>query len=180
MTLPNKSIRGLVVLSYNDLTDRLHYDPKTGIFTWKINKLKLKKGKEAGFFAPSKGYKYIRLYNKEYPSHRLAWFYMTKIWPEKSIGFKNKDSQDLRFLNLMHCDHYDLQSNRRTSQYLTGTSFRKEKKSKPWNARIYKNGKAICLGYFATEREAHRIYLKAKKEIKFELSTVNKKVPSKR
>lgn len=166
------------MLSYYDLTRQLHYDPKTGIFTWKITKQKTKKGSEAGFYAPSRAYRYIRIDGKDYTCHRLAWFYMTKNWPTKNISFRNKNPLDLRFLNLIHCDRYELQANRRTSQHLTGAHFRKDKKIKPWHSRIYHQGKCFFLGCFATEKEAHRAHQKAKKEIQSGAINFIKKVQS--
>jgi len=178
MTLQNKSIRGRRVLSYYDLTRQIHYDPKTGIFTWKINKHKIRKGSNAVFFAPSRGYCFVRIGKKDYAAHRLAWFYMTKSWPQQFISFRNKDSNDLRFLNLVHCNKYELQAHRKSSQYLLGASFRKENKTKPWNARIYYKSRAISLGYFATEKEAHIAHKKAKKDIESGIINFAEKVPS--
>lgn len=178
MTLQNKSIRGQRVLSYYDLTRQVHYDPKTGIFTWKINKHKIKKGSNAVFFAPSRGYCFVRIEKKDYPAHRLAWFYMTKLWPEKAISFRNKNPQDIKFLNLIPCDKYDLQACRKSSQYLTGVNFRKESNKKPWYARIYILSRSVSLGYYATEKEAHRVYLKAKKDIQSGIINFAEKVPS--
>lgn len=166
------------MLSYYDLTRQLHYDPKTGIFTWKIKKPKVKKGAEAGFFAPSRAYRYIRLDGKNYLCQRLAWFYMTKSWPTKFVSFRNKNPLDLRFLNLIHCDKYEVQANRKSSQNLTGAHFRKEAKLKPWYSRIYYQNQCISLGYFATEQEAHRAHKQAKKDIQSGIINFAEKVPS--
>lgn len=167
------------MLSYYDLTRQLHYDPKTGIFTWKIKKRKTRKGSEAGFYVPSRLYRYIRIDGKDYTCQRIAWFYMTKSWPTKFVGFRNKNPMDLRFLNLIHCDKYDLQSNRSDARHLTGAHFRKEKKTKPWNSRIYYKGKCISLGYFKTEKEAHKAHTRAKKDIQSGIIDFAKEVPSK-
>ena len=47
---------------------------------------------------------------------------------------------------------------------LPGTSYYKGRKKKPWYACIKANGKVSYLGYFRTEKQANRAFLKAAKE----------------
>ena len=43
-----------------------------------------------------------------------------------------------------------------------GYTFRKDKKTKPWQGQIMKDGKQHHLGFFATEEDARQAYLTAK------------------
>ena len=60
------------------LKQRLHYNPDTGIFTWRAPE---KRGHNPeGWIAGShcgKGYLVIGVDKKVYKAHRLAWLYMT-------------------------------------------------------------------------------------------------------
>lgn len=49
---------------------------------------------------------------------------------------------------------------------LVGTYLAKDHfRNKPWEARIYINGKSKRLGYFTNEQEAHEAYMKAAQEL---------------
>lgn len=75
----------------------------------------------------------------------------------------NGNTLDNRKSNLRICTKLENQYNQkkhkgnRHSKY-KGVTFRKELKSKPWEAFIYKDYKSTRLGYFATEKEAAVAY----------------------
>jgi hypothetical protein len=60
-----------LMLTYERLRELLHYDPETGIFTWKVGRQKVKKNSEAGHFNHD-GYKLICIDGRRYRAHRLA------------------------------------------------------------------------------------------------------------
>lgn len=82
MSKVNKSKESLLDLGY--LLTQLDYDAKSGIFTWKVSRRGVKKGKQAGSIKVD-GYRKIRLNKQEYLEHRLAWFYIYKEWPKDII-----------------------------------------------------------------------------------------------
>ena len=90
----------------------------------------------------------------------------------------NGDTLDNKMSNLRICTKLQNQYNqkkhkgKRHSKY-KGVTFRKELKSKPWEAFIYKDYKSKRLGYFATEKEAALAYNEAAKESYGEFAKLN-------
>jgi hypothetical protein len=82
-------------LIHKKLLQILEYDPETGLWLWL-------EGKRTGYFAGSDQGRYnrIQIDGKSYMSGRLAWFYMTGVWPLELIDHKNRDSHDDRWDNL--------------------------------------------------------------------------------
>ena len=79
----------------------LHYDPETGIWTWRnpISRSKMRPGDIAGRIT-SQGRRQIRIASGFYYSSRLAWLYMTGEWPEDQIDHINRIRDDDRWINL--------------------------------------------------------------------------------
>ncbi len=53
------------MISQNELKKLIHYNPETGIFTWIVNGLNRRKGREAGNVCPFHGYVRIGI-NRNY------------------------------------------------------------------------------------------------------------------
>lgn len=71
------------MITQAELKRVLHYEPKTGIFTWLIN---IGSGGKPGKVAGCKmsiGYIQIGIYTKRYRAHRLAFLYMLGYMPEE-------------------------------------------------------------------------------------------------
>lgn len=65
------------MLTQETLKQALHYDPETGIWTWKIRPaLCVQIGDRAGCLDKA-GYRKIQIEKKSYKEHRLAFLYMT-------------------------------------------------------------------------------------------------------
>lgn len=87
------------MITHKEVRENLSYDPDSGLFLW----LKQNGPKVAGEMAGSahkEGYVSIGLRGKGYLAHRLAWFYMTGVWPDKDIDHINGDRSDNRWSNL--------------------------------------------------------------------------------
>lgn len=98
-------------LTFEQLNERVAYDPLTGEFTWKVAPCRrMKAGESAGTFkgAPKKGmskrYKYIRVLHYETPATRVAWLLQTGAWPKGNILYKDGDTTNLRWDNLKEGD----------------------------------------------------------------------------
>lgn len=104
-------------LTQKELKSLIHYNPDTGIFTWKERGIEYFKhckipemtwrqwnpqnaGKEAGSLA--NGYITIILLKEKYLAHRLAWFYMEGYWPEYHIDHIDQNPSNNRWSNLRH------------------------------------------------------------------------------
>lgn len=150
------------------LHELLSYDPLTGVFVWRFTRARgAKAGGEAGNVAED-GYRRVRLMQKYYLAHRLAWFYVTGRWPEFEIDHRNGNGLDNRWENLRDATPTINQQNHRqpgkanTSGFL-GASL--NKRSGLWRAKIRVHGKDVALGYFKTAAAAGAEYLARKREL---------------
>lgn len=167
----------------NDITaeyvrSRLHYDPDTGVFTWKPKPVRFEysridnawNSREVGTVAggPSKhGALAISIDNVHYASHRLAWLYMTGEWPPQGIDHKNGIPSDNRWENLRPAGQSENAQNTairsdNTSGH-TGVSWSNQ--AGKWYAYINVRGKMRGLGYHVDKQDAINAYLKAKAEL---------------
>ena len=159
-------------LDLSRLRSLLAYDPKSGVFTWKVRP---SSNVEAGSKAGSKvgnGYILIRVEKCQVYAHRLAWFYVYGVWPDQQIDHVNgvRDNNSIGNLRLASqsqntCNGVLRSTN--TSGY-RGVSWSKDKRK--WVARIVKDKKQHVLGYFASKEEAYYAYLKAARELHGEFS----------
>ncbi|HHL9704187.1 TPA: HNH endonuclease signature motif containing protein [Escherichia coli] len=143
--------------SDDELKRKLHYDPVTGVFTYKISPNgRIKAGSVAGY----KG-KHGYIHIGRYKAHRLAWFFYYGVWPEKDIDHINGIKHDNRIINLREVDdtHNSMNKKHLTPHTLSGfrgVTYHKTERSKPkWRVRITDNdGKRICIGLFYSLDEA--------------------------
>jgi len=153
----------------------LDYNPETGEFRWKYRDRKYCKsdkgwktwngknaGKIAGHIDKSTSYRDIRIFDKLYKAHRLAWLYVYGEWPNE-IDHINRIRDNNRIENLRDVTRTQNQWNQsnqfgRSSQY-KGVTWHKA--TDKWRAQIKINGKFKHLGLFAIEIEAARAYDRA-------------------
>lgn len=145
----------------------LHYDPDTGIFTWRNDRVKgIKAGDIAGGLN-GKGYVRIWILGKKYMAHRLAWLYITGKWPNEETDHKNRIRNDNRFTNLREATKNQNQHNaskrRDNKTGVKGVSY--QKKENNFKAQIQTNGEGIYLGCYATLKEAATAYRNASIEL---------------
>ena len=96
-----REIEASGVLTHRLLLSLVSYDPLTGLFTHKVGRLK---GQEAGT-VNGRGYVDIKLRQKIYQAHRLAWFYTYGEWPKLEIDHKNRIRTDNKIDNLRDVSH---------------------------------------------------------------------------
>jgi hypothetical protein len=147
------------------LRELLDYDPTTGMFNWKVNRGPVKIGDAAGCEGHH-SYIVIMVLGRLYYAHRLAWFWMTGVWPASEIDHEDGDGGNNRFANLREASHAENHQNRgrenrpkKTSQF-TGVCWSPE--TDKWRSYITLNGRFHGLGYFDREDEARAAYLSAK------------------
>ncbi len=91
----------------------LHYDPDSGIWTWKVRKrTRIRIGDQAGTLNQD-GYTVIKFDGKIYRSGRLAFFYMTGNWPDNEVDHINTDISDDSWGNLREATSTQNKMNRR-------------------------------------------------------------------
>lgn len=163
------SSRG-IPFTLDRLKQLLHYEPETGIFTWRVTrKGPVIAGRVAGSARKDGGRRFIGIDRRRYRASHLAWFYMHGCWPEKLIDHRNTNAADDSFKNLRAADHTlnaenkrQAQSNNRSTGML-GVSWHKE--CRKFAAYISTRGKRTYLGLFETAEAASAAYVAAKREL---------------
>jgi uncharacterized membrane protein YcgQ (UPF0703/DUF1980 family) len=147
------------IITQERLKELLHYNPDTGIFTWKVNKPRVLMGSIAGTICNK--YLTIKIDQVRYYSHRLAWLYMTGSFPDKTIDHINRSEGDNRFSNLRIASYSENSINKEIKKTNTsgykGVSWDKNKNQ--WLVRCMANGKRIFLGYFDDIELAKESYI---------------------
>ena len=143
-------------LTAERLRSILHYDPETGIFTWKVRtSTSVKVGDIAGCLDGG-GYLRIRVQSRLYQAHRLVWLHVYGEWPKDQIDHINRNKTDNRIANLRDVSHKQNGQNRSKPSNNTsgcpGVVWYKQ--NSKWVAKIKHNQKLIHLGYFTDLEEA--------------------------
>ena len=140
-------------ITWEELNKVLEYDPYTGEFMWMESRKKSAlKGTRAGSVNGS-GYEQIHLGTKLYLSHRLAWFYCFKEWPEHNIDHIDRVRSNNILDNLRDVTQSINIHNSISKPSKTG--FRNARKvGNKYQSEIKVNGKSIHLGMFNTGEEA--------------------------
>lgn len=151
-----------LALSRSLLMSLLAYDPATGVFTWKVQRLgRGVVGNPAGNVDPY-GHRCITINQTRYMAHRLAWFYVYAEWPPQEIDHKNGCPDDNRIENLRKAHRWQNRANQKVrADSASGVKGVDQTKSLKWCATIRRHGKAHYLGRFATREAAHAAYMSA-------------------
>lgn len=142
-------------LTQERLKEILHYDLRTGIFTWIVaTARRISIGDAAGCVNTSDHYIYIRIDGKLYAAHRLAFLYVEGAFPPEEVDHINQVRSENHFGNLRHATRRQNSHNRSV-----GANIAVHKQGvKRFQARIKANGKSRSLGYYLTREEAECAY----------------------
>lgn len=153
-------------LTQDYLKSVLLYDPVSGTWTWLYRPLASPQwngnfaGKAAGGLDPDTGYLRIRIGNKLFYGHRLAFLYMTGSLPVNECDHENLDRSDCRWENLRDATHAENNTNKSNRSDNTsgfkGVSF--DKKSRKWVSDFRINGKRYRRSGFITAELAYEAY----------------------
>ena len=149
------------MITQSRLKELLHYNPATGLFTWKKpNSNRVKIGDIAGVVM-KKGYIIIGIDGKRAYAHRLAWIYMYGETPN-IVDHINRDKKDNRRLNLRNTNRSGnaCNSKLRTDNKTGFVGVTYSKITKKWMAQIVLNKEHYTLGYFFNIKDA----IKARKD----------------
>jgi hypothetical protein len=148
-------------LTAERLRELLHYDPKTGVFTWlyipgRPNKMA---GKVAGRLKDN-GYIGICVDGTQQYAHRLAVLYMTGSWPIEEVDHRDRDRANNAWSNLREASRVENATNTKFRAHNTsgarGVSWHSQRRK--WRAGITIDGRNFHLGLFDTVAEASAAY----------------------
>lgn len=144
------------------LPEIFEYDAETGAFKWKKHKFRNLVGKLAGCL-DERGYWVLRIKNKKYYGHAVAWAIYYGRWPAFLLDHKNQNKADNSILNLRRSTKSNNGANR--SMQVNNTSgykgvYRISQQSN-WFSQIKVRNKLIYLGVFCCKEAAHAAYASA-------------------
>lgn len=145
------------------LRELLNYDPRTGVFTWRIGRGKCLKGSVAG--SKNRGYVTIMLDGVNYLAHRLAWLYVYGAWPLGELDHRFGVHSDNRIAELRPATSTQNKQNQHRAKSNNRCGFLGVSwvtRTQKWRATIKVATKQTHLGTFSTPEKAHLAYLKAK------------------
>lgn len=128
------------------LNELLHYEPDSGVFTWlqlPVATARCIVGEAAGTM--SHGYCRISIDGRPYQAHRLAFLWMTGLFPQLDVDHINRDRSDNRWSNLREASKPQNQANSGLNPYNTsghkGVCWHRQ--SARWQAFWREGGKEI-------------------------------------
>lgn len=144
----------------------LHYEPKTGVLTWRVSAGRAIRAGDVAGYLNSDGYRRVTIYGRTYRAHRLAWFIHHGEWPNKiDHKYGDRDGNDIDSMRSVTVQTNN--ENRRSAQRnnlstgLLGVTFCKRRRK--FKAQIGIDGRIVNLGYFDDPMAGHRAYLSAKR-----------------
>ena len=138
------------ILTQSQLKSILHYDPDSGVFTWKkriANRINI--GDVAGTLS-DEGYVIIQINKQRHRAHRLACLWMTGIFPPHETDHIDHVRDNNKWKNLRTVTHQENGKNmtlqKNNTSGVCGVFFHEI--NKKWRARIYVDKKLVNIGSF--------------------------------
>lgn len=159
-------MKTLHILTSARLREVLHYEPSTGVFTWRIARGNRAARAVAGGPDP-RGYNVIAVDGVSYRANRLAWLYMTGRWPQHVVDHKDSDATNDRWKNLRDIAQRHNSENQRAPRRDNSTGYLGVHRHADgrFKAEIRVNGRLHYLGLFDDAAVAHQCYLAAKRDL---------------
>lgn len=172
------------MITQEELMEVVNYDEVTGVFIWKERPLHLFKtpksgkmwngkfaGKQAGCISHRRSYvtRVIRIKNKDYYAHRLAWIYMTGEQPPEQIDHKDRNSLNNAWDNLRdgtYINNKNLSMNKSNTSGVTGVYWNQNLSK--WVAFSGHEGKVVYLGLYHDIEEAEKVVVDFRKSVGYD------------
>ena len=145
----------------------LVYEPDTGLLRWREKRGKVMAGDLAG--CPKDGYLVVRVDDRLYRVHRIAWLMVHGEWPAAEVDHIDGNRSNNRIGNLRECkdgvvnQHNESRLRRNNRSGYSGVSW--SKAMGKWEAALKVDYKRIVVGYFSDPAVAHVARSKAKADM---------------
>lgn len=144
----------------------LAYDPDTGVFRWRRYRGRMAAGFVAGSLHDTTGYLRVRIDGRGHFPHRLAFLVMLGRWPADEVDHIDGNRANNAWSNLRECARGMNSQNQRGAQRGNKSGFLGvQRNGVAWRAVIQVDGQRKHLGQYDTPENAHRAYLRAKREL---------------
>ena len=136
-------------LTAQEACELLDYNPTTGHLYWKVNRGSNLVAGQAITRLSNKGYVVVKINNKLYQAHRVAWLMTHGVWPAGQIDHENHIRSDNRLSNLFDVSQQiNLKNKRKMINNTSGHTGIYKIRSGNWLARVCVNKTHINLGTF--------------------------------
>lgn len=155
------------MLTQARLKEIVHYCSETGKFTWIMDRGGAWAGKSAGCDRNTKsGYIYIRIEERLYRAHRVAWLYVHGEWPTLHIDHINGVRDDNRIENLrLATQTQNLYNKRACKNSKTGVKgVCWDSSTGRYQVKISINGRAKHIGRYDSVEEGAAAYAEASRK----------------
>lgn len=145
-----------------EVADYLTYEPETGYLYWRFSPGGPVAGGSVAGSVTKKGYRIVRLSQRPYRAHALAWALSHGRWPDGEIDHINGDKDDNRIVNLRDSTRKQNMANRGASKRSrTGARGVRPTVAGTFIVQISHDARTICLGTYPTKEEAAAAYIGA-------------------
>jgi hypothetical protein len=139
----------------------LHYDPDTGVFTWRVHRGGLAKAGTVAGTPNGDGYRRLSIDGRPFRVHQVAWLYMFGELPAL-IDHIDGDPGNNSIANLRLATMSDnIANSKRRANNQSGYKGVTRHSSGRWRASITKDGKRHYLGLHSSAEAAHTAYVAA-------------------
>lgn len=139
------------LITQSDLQSILHYDPDTGIWTWRARlSTRIQIGDEAGTI--SYGHRRIVIDGLNFKAHDLAFIYMTGSEPKGFVVHLDNNKLNNAWANLKDMTFKEAHLHKVNTNPNHGVYYHRP--SKKWQARIWEAGYSRHLGSWPSRDEA--------------------------
>jgi hypothetical protein len=157
-------LRGVGVseeLTAQRLRELFSYDPNTGVFHRRVTVAANARAGDVAGARHNRGYLTIRINQRPYLAHRLAWLYVHGELPVGDIDHANCDKTDNRISNLRISTRSQNVANtaRRRSNKSGYKGVFWDKASQKWRGQVRVSGRNVYLGSFDDKESAHAAYV---------------------
>jgi hypothetical protein len=154
-------------ISIDLLRSALHYDPLTGLLTWRVrvdapNRTNSRFAGRTIRTQNGSGYIYVCFRRTRMGAHRVAWAIYHGAWPDREIDHINGIKADNRIANLRLATSSQNKAARPVQRNnVAGIKGVRLRSGGRWQAIIRQGGRQIHLGMFDTAQEAATAYIVA-------------------